>query len=148
MRQTILIADALPENITSLTEYLGSDYNLKIVFNGSDAISQAIIPDSVPALILLNTTMPDMDGYTILKELKANEITKNVPIIFISSNADTQKQARGIALGAADYLITPFHRAIVKARADVHLEIKSQRAIIEKKNHRNKKIKNQAKYKD
>ncbi len=143
-KQTVLIVDALPENVTSLAEYLGSDYNLKMVINGSDAISQAIIPGSVPDLILLNTTMPDMDGNTIFKALKANAITKNVPIIFISSNNDSEEQAQGIALGAADYLITPFHRTILKARVDVHLEINRQRAIIEETDRRIQKIKNHA----
>jgi PAS domain S-box-containing protein len=145
-RQTILIIDALPENVTSLTEYLGNDYELKMVINSSDAISQAIPPDSVPDLILLNTIMPAMDGYTIFKDFKANALTKNVPILLISSNADSKEQAQGIALGAADYLITPFHRAIVKARVGVYLEINRQRAIIEKTDHRIQKIKHHAKY--
>jgi len=143
-RQTVLIVDALPENVTALAEYLGSDYNLKMVIDGSDAISQAIIPGSIPDLILLNTTMPDMDGDAIFKELKANAVTKNIPIIYISSNADSEEQARGIALGAADYLITPLHRTIVKARVGVHLEIIRQRAVIEKTDHRIRKIKRHA----
>jgi len=145
-KQTILIVDALPENVTSLAEYLGSDYNLKMVIDGSDAISQAIIPGSVPDLILLNTTMPDMDGYTIFKKLKANAITRNVPIIFISSNADSEEQARGISLGAVDYLMTPFHRTVVKARVGVHLEIIRQRAIIARTDRRIEKIKAHAEY--
>ena len=145
-RQTILIIDALPENVTSLTEYLGNDYELKVMINSSDAVSQAIPPDSVPDLILLNTIMPAIDGYTIFKDFKANALTKNVPILLISSNADSKEQAQGIALGAADYLITPFHRAIVKARVGVYLEINRQRAIIEKTDHRIQKIKRHAKY--
>ncbi len=143
-RQSILIVDAQPENVTSLADYLGSDYNLKMVINSSDAISQAIPQDSVPDLILLNTIMPAMDGYTIFKDFKANALTKNVPILLISSNADSEEQARGIALGAADYLITPLHRAIVKARVSVHLELKRQRAILETSKRRIQSIKRQA----
>ncbi|MDM8540239.1 response regulator [Desulfococcaceae bacterium HSG9] len=145
-RQAVLIVDGMPENVTSLTEYLGSDYNLKMVINGSDAISQIIMPDFIPALILLNTTMPDIDGYTILKEFKINALTKNIPIILISSNADSDEQARGIALGAADYLITPFQRATVKARIDVYMEINRQRAIIEKAERHIQKIERHADY--
>ncbi len=145
-KQTILIVDALPENVTSLTEKLGSDYNLKVALNGSDAISQAINPDSVPDLILLNMTMPDMDGCTIFKQLRANVRTNNIPIIFLGSDVNQEEQARGIAFGAADYLVTPFHRPIVKARVDVHLAIKRQRTILKKTDCRIQKIKSQAKH--
>ena len=145
-RQTILIIDALPANLTSLTEYLGSDYKLEMVIDSSDATSQAILPDSVPDLILLNTIMPAMDGYTIFKDFKTNALTKNVPILLISSDADSEEQAQGIALGAADYLITPFHRAIVQARVGVYLKISRQRTIIEKTDRRIQKIKRHAEY--
>ena len=75
------------------------------------------------SLILLDVIMPDMDGFTVLRELKATELTKYVPVILLTSLADIQYEEKGLLMGAVDYVAKPFSPVIIKARVNTHIQL-------------------------
>ena len=119
---TILIVDDAPENIDILVALLQEEYTTKVAINGEKALE--ICRSSPPDLILLDIMMPGMDGYEVCRRLKANEETRDIPVIFISALHEKINEERGITLGALDYITKPFSPSIVKARVHNHLELK------------------------
>ena len=81
----------------------------------------AMLGDVKPDIILLDIEMPDMDGYEVCRQLRANPQTVNVPIIFISGADSTEEKIRGLDLGASDYVTKPFDPAELRARVRVAL---------------------------
>ena len=67
--------------------------------------------------------MPDMDGFTALRELKATELTKHIPVILLTSLADEQYEERGLLMGAVDYVAKPFSPVIIRARVSTHIHL-------------------------
>ena len=134
-RQKILIVDDAPLNIKILGEVLISDYELFAATNGSDAlkIARSEDPDR-PDLILLDIVMPGMDGYEVCRRLKAERETANIPVIFITAQAEEENETRGLELGAVDYITKPFSPLIVRARVKNHLELKRHRDHLEELN--------------
>lgn len=130
-RQTILIVDDNPLNIKILGESLRNECNIQVAISGENAL--AIAASAIPPdLILLDIMMPDMDGYEVCKQLKANECTQNIPIIFISAKNADKDEAYGLELGAVDYIIKPFHLPIAHARIRTHLALKKKSDLLEK----------------
>ncbi len=125
-KSVILIVDDVASNIQVLATFLKDIYDLKIANNGQRALDLATI-EPYPDLILLDISMPDMDGYEVLEKLKENDITKNTPVIFVTGSDTIQDEEKGLALGAVDYITKPISPAIVKARVKTHLIIKHQR---------------------
>ena len=105
LKERILIVDDAPTNIKILREALKSKARLTFATNGTDAIKIAM-SDPPPDMILLDVVMPDMNGYEVCKQLKANKETEHIPIIFISIVEGAYKQT-GFRLGAADYITKP-----------------------------------------
>ncbi|MCL2227045.1 MAG: diguanylate cyclase [Oscillospiraceae bacterium] len=127
-KNSILIVDDEPLNVTQLVRILGSDYTLFIEKRGRDAVSTAAAQK--PDLILLDIIMPDMDGYAVIEALKENEDTCEIPVIFITGLGNQENEEKGLKLGAADYIIKPFSPAIVDMRVRNQLQvINSMRTI-------------------
>ncbi|MFG1489740.1 response regulator, partial [Oceanospirillum sp. HFRX-1_2] len=82
----------------------------------------------------LDIMMPEMDGYEVCRQLKANEKTAHIPVIFLTAKTETEDEARGLALGAADYLTKPVNPAILLARVKNHLQLKAQADFLQDKN--------------
>jgi len=101
-----------------------------VVENGADALRAATYQNP-PDLILLDIIMPGMDGYEVCKRLKANGRTSNIPVIFISAKSREDEEAKGLGLGAVDYITKPFSPSVVKARVRTHLELKTHRSRLE-----------------
>ena len=89
------------------------------------------INENPPDLILLDIMMPGMDGYEVCRRLKADPETESLPVIFLTALTDAQEEARGLELGAVDYITKPFNPALVKARVRNHLELKRHRDHLE-----------------
>jgi len=104
-RQTVLIVDDTPANIEILSSILGAEYEILFATSGREAL--ALVATQSPDLILLDIMMPDMDGYEICKRLKANPQTQNVPVIFITALSGEADEARGLDVGAIDYISKP-----------------------------------------
>jgi len=119
----ILLVDDNTTNLQLLHETLdGLGYRLLIAKNGKTAL--AIAQKAEPSLILLDIMMPEMDGYEVCRRLQSDEKTDRIPVIFITALADEDDEAKGLALGAVDYLTKPFNPELVRARVRIHLELK------------------------
>lgn len=123
-KQKILIAEDERLNINILVNILKSDYKISVAKNGKQAIERAM--SNLPDLILLDIMMPEMNGYDVCKNLKENERTKDIPVIFITAMKEEGDEAKGFDLGAVDYITKPFHPPIVMARVKAQLKMKWQ----------------------
>ncbi|MBF0461054.1 MAG: hybrid sensor histidine kinase/response regulator [Magnetococcales bacterium] len=128
----VLIVDDVPANIKVLLPTLQPDFDISIATNGEQALQLAATQR--PDLILLDIIMPEMDGYEVCTRLKANEQTRDIPVIFITAKDDESDEMTGLELGAVDYITKPFSAAIVHARTKTHLGLKKAREKIEKQN--------------
>ncbi|MEI7639867.1 MAG: hybrid sensor histidine kinase/response regulator [Syntrophus sp. (in: bacteria)] len=124
-RPTLLVVDDVESNIDVLLETLGEGYTIRVATNGTAALDS--VKKALPDLILLDIMMPGMDGFEVCRRLKDDPATRDIPIIFISALNEDVDEARGLVLGAVDYIIKPFNPAIVLARVHNHLELKKHR---------------------
>jgi sigma-B regulation protein RsbU (phosphoserine phosphatase) len=122
--ERILVVDDERLNINVLNELLKSNYKIMAAINGEQAL-KAASSKNPPDLILLDIMMPEMDGYEVCKRLKADDQTKDIPIIFVTAMGQESDETKGLELGAADYITKPISPAIVEAR--VQTQIKLQR---------------------
>ncbi len=122
-RQRVLVVDDTPANIEVLRQLLRSDYRVLAAITGEKALEIAR-REPKPDLILLDIMMPGMDGYEVCRRLKADYATAHIPVVFISALDQTGDEARGLALGAVDYIRKPFEPILVKARVHNHLALK------------------------
>ncbi len=125
-RKTILIVDDAPENLMLLGELLQSDYRVRAANSGTRALAVAN-SEPRPDLVLLDVMMPEMDGYEVIRQLKAQESTRDIPVVFITAMTAAADEEKGLALGAVDYITKPFSPPIVQARVKAQLELKMAR---------------------
>lgn len=117
----ILVIDDSAVQAEFLRSILKDDYDVFICNTARDGLRAA--KEGGYSLILLDVIMPDMDGFTVLRELKGTELTKHVPIILLTSLAEEQYEERGLLLGAVDYVAKPFSPVIIKARVNTHINL-------------------------
>jgi diguanylate cyclase (GGDEF)-like protein len=129
-RSKILIIDDEPINIRILDGMLRDNYEIIVALNGEQALSRAA-SHPPPDLILLDIQMEGMDGYEVCKQLKENDSTKNIPVIFVTSLTDDEDERKGLDLGAVDYITKPYRPSIIQARLRNHLELKHQRDLLD-----------------
>ena len=140
MMETILIVDDTPENLIVLTEILKPFYKVKVANNGTKALNLLATGD-LPDLILLDIMMPIISGYDVCKKLKSDPLTKSIPIIFITALTDHEDEAKGLSLGAVDYITKPIHASIVLARVKTQMSLLHyQRDLEHKLNERTEEI--------
>jgi putative two-component system response regulator len=118
----MLIVDDESFYIDVLLELLKDDYKTVVAKDGEQALRRA---SSVPPpdLILLDILMPNMDGYEVCRKLKANPVTRDIPVIFLTVKGGVPDELKGFELGAADYITKPMSPPIVKARIKTHLAL-------------------------
>nr|WP_315217295.1 EAL domain-containing protein [uncultured Duganella sp.] len=121
MSAPILIIDDEPSNLATLRAILAPDHVLAFARNGAEGLAAA--RKHRPALILLDVQMPDMDGYTVCRQLKAQADTSDIPVIFVSAMSEVVDEAAGFACGAVDYIVKPVSPALVRARVRTHLSL-------------------------
>jgi len=129
-RKRILIVDDDAICAQILSVLLRDDYELNVVNNGPAALDCAV-SDTPPDLILLDVSMPGMSGYEVCRTLKDNDLTRKIPVIFITGQDSESDEASGFEVGAVDYVNKPIHPVLVKARIRLHLELKQQRDLLE-----------------
>ena len=126
---TILIVDDTPQNISILNSVLMDEYTVKAATSGKQAIE---ICGSMPVdIVLLDVTMPVMDGFETCRQLKKNPLTRKIPEIFVTSKGEVEDESMGFACGAVDYITKPIRAAIVKSRVRTHLALYDQSRILE-----------------
>ena len=106
--KTILIVDDTPANIAAALAILKDQYRTRVATSGAKALEHAGAADK-PDLILLDVTMPDMDGYEVCGRLKADPETASIPVVFLTARTETEDEAKGFELGAVDYIHKPFN---------------------------------------
>ena len=120
--RTILIVDDMPANLEVVTSHLERQgYCAVVALGGDEGVERAefVRPD----LILLDVMMPGPDGFETCRRLKANPLTRDIPVIFMTALADTADKLTGFAAGAVDYVTKPLNGAEVLARIDTHVTL-------------------------
>lgn len=126
---TVLIVDDEKHNRLLLTELFAGQYRVIQAKNGAQAIELA--QQHQPDLILLDVLMPDMDGMAVIRTLKREDRTRQIPVVFITALDSAADEELGLELGAVDYITKPFHPSIVRVRVRNHLQIVHQRRLLE-----------------
>jgi len=125
----ILIVDDIPSNIKILADLLQEEYKISVATNGPDALE--LVQKEAPDIILLDIMMPGMDGYEVCQQLKVNERSKNIPVIFVTAKTEIEDEQHGLELGAVDYITKPISPPIVLARVRNHIALKEARDHLE-----------------
>lgn len=129
-RQKILIVDDERINRQTLLHLLEDDYDILLAENGRQALEHVSETPSVD-IILLDVMMPEMDGYEVLRRLKENDKSTNIPVVFLTSKNSVEYEEKGLKLGAVDYIHKPFHPTIITLRLENHLRSVRQRKLLE-----------------
>ena len=129
----ILIVDDVPENIQILVHLL-SEKGLKVHYAESGVKALKAIKNNLPDLILLDVSMPGMDGFEVCEKLKGDPLTSDIPIIFLTAKVDQQDIIEGLDKGAVDYVTKPFNSQELLKRIYTHLELKHNRDLIARQN--------------
>ncbi len=132
-QSTILIVDDAPENLTVLSELLQPHYRVRAATSGEKALRIAVSAPC-PDLIMLDVMMPGMDGYEVFSRLRADPLTHDIPIIFVTAMDSTDAELHGLEAGAVDYITKPVVPPIVLARVRTQLELKQARDWLTGKN--------------
>ena len=125
----VLIVDDVESSVDELVSALGDLYDVRVAMDGQTALETAA--EDRPDLILLDIIMPDMDGYEVYERLSAAPETADIPVIFLTAKTEESDEARGLAMGAMDYITKPFSLELVKARVKNHLNLKRYRDRLE-----------------
>jgi diguanylate cyclase (GGDEF)-like protein len=128
--QKVLVADDDAINRQVLGELLKPEYTVLLAKNGEQALELAV--RHAPDLILLDVVMPDMDGYEVLRRLRAEPQSAHISVIFISGLDRPEDEANGLNMGASDYIAKPFNATVVTARVALHLQVVRQRRMLER----------------
>jgi len=130
MKPKILIVDDQPENLLMLIESLKSTYNV-IVANGGEKALEIATNSAPPDIILLDIIMPEMDGFETCKRLKDSEVTREIPVIFVTVVEAAEDIVKGFEVGGVDYVTKPYKIEEIKSRIATHLKIRLQQRELE-----------------
>ncbi|MGA7223922.1 MAG: response regulator, partial [Candidatus Acidiferrales bacterium] len=125
-KKLILVVDDAPINLQVVSSILKAEFKIRIATSGAKALD-LVKAKPRPDLILLDVSMPEMDGYEVCGILKATPEIKDIPVIFLTGMTEAEDEARGFAVGAVDYIHKPFSPAVVKARVHTHLVLREAR---------------------
>ncbi len=118
----VMIVDDTEENVDLLVEALGEYFDLSVAMDGESALNKII--QTPPDLILLDIMMPGIDGYEVCRRLKKDPNTQKIPVVFLTAMGQEENEAKGLSLGAIDYITKPFSPDLVKSRVSNHLLLK------------------------
>ena len=127
-RPRILAIDDTPTNLLALGAVLGDDFALQVATSGAAGL--ALAGQSAPDLILLDVMMPDMNGFETCRRLKADPLTRDIPVIFVTALDSPEDETLGLEAGAVDFISKPLHSAVVRARVRTHLTLKHQADLL------------------
>jgi len=123
-KSTILVIDDTPDNLSLMSALLKDSYKVKVANHGDKGLKIAT-SENPPDLILLDVMMPDIDGYQVCRQLKANAATCDIPVIFLTAKSEEDEEQKGLELGAVDYITKPINPSIVLARIKTQLQLKA-----------------------
>ena len=127
---SVLMVDDTPANLEMLSEMLkGRGYKVRAAVSGKAALQAA--RNDPPDLILLDINMPEMNGYEVCENLKADPRLKEIPVIFLSALTETIDKVKAFGTGGVDYITKPFQFEEVEARIETHLELRRQKQSLQ-----------------
>jgi diguanylate cyclase (GGDEF)-like protein len=129
-KQRVLIVDDTPTQLKIIIELLRQDHH--VIFAKDGATGLDLARSKAPDLILLDIMMPDMDGYEVVRRLKADPATAGIPVIFLTARTKAEDETHGLQLGAVDYIAKPVVPAVLKARVETHLRLKQKADLLER----------------
>lgn len=127
---TILAVDDSPENLDLIKNILEPHYSVKVAPSGQLALH--IARGQQPDLILLDIMLDDINGYDICHQLKSDDGTRNIPVIFLTAKRSEADEVQGFKIGGCDYITKPFSPAIVLARVKTQIQLKAKTDLLEK----------------
>jgi signal transduction histidine kinase/DNA-binding response OmpR family regulator len=131
----ILIVDDNPMNLGVLSNYLkGYGFRILVARSGESTLKKAMYVK--PDIILLDVMMGGIDGFETCRQLKKNNHTKDIPVIFMTALSETQHKVKGFEVGAVDYVTKPLQHEEVLARVSVHLNVQDLTQSLKKQNAR------------
>lgn len=125
----VLVVDDTETNVDLLVGMLDEVYDVRVATDGAGALEA--VAEEKPDMILLDVMMPGMDGYEVCRRLKASPETRDIPVIFLTAMTGENDEARGLSLGAVDYIAKPFSPELVKSRVNNQIELKRYRDRLE-----------------
>ncbi len=123
-RPRLLVVDDQPINVQALYQALSAEHQVFVATSGEQALKLAL--EKLPDLVLLDVVMPGTDGFEVCRRLKLDPATADIPVIFVTAHSEETEEARGLDLGAVDFIAKPFHPRVVRARVKTHLTLKRQ----------------------
>jgi putative two-component system response regulator len=132
-RPVILVVDDTATNLSLMSDLLSPHYRIKVANGGERALKIVRATPEID-LILLDIMMPDMDGYEVCRQLKADVLTQHIPVIFLTARTDIRDEEEGFELGAVDYITKPISPPIVLSRVKTHLTLKASADFLKDKN--------------
>lgn len=124
----LLVVDDQPVNIQVLYRVFAPDHQVFMATTGGQALQVA--QQQRPDLILLDIELPDLDGMAVCAQLKAHELTRDIPVIFVTAHGDADSETRGLEAGAVDFIHKPINPTVVRARVRTHLTLKRQSDLL------------------
>jgi putative two-component system response regulator len=128
-KPVVLVVDDAAESIDVARGALGQDFQVKAAINGAKALELAA--QHRPDLILLDVMMPDMSGYEVCRRLKAEYLTSDIPVIFVTTLSNSDNEGQGLELGAVDYVTKPYVPSLLRTRVRTHVALHRQQVILE-----------------
>jgi sigma-B regulation protein RsbU (phosphoserine phosphatase) len=125
-KKLVLVVDDAPASLQVVRSILKDDFKIRVATSGAKALD-LVKAKPQPDLILLDVTMPEMDGYEFCEILKAAPDTRDIPVIFLTGKTEADDETKGFKAGAVDYIHKPFSPAVVKARVHTHLVLREAR---------------------
>jgi putative two-component system response regulator len=124
-KKLILLVDDNPANLRIGKNVLAEKY--AVATSPSAEKMFGLLENNIPAMILLDVDMPEVNGYEAIKKLKSKPETKGIPVIFLTARTDSDDELEGLSLGAIDYITKPFQPPLLLKRIEVHLLVEEQR---------------------
>ncbi|MDM8522700.1 adenylate/guanylate cyclase domain-containing protein [Desulfococcaceae bacterium HSG8] len=121
-KHRVLVVDDEPNNLKLMKNILQDQYQMAFATNGEMAMN--VVGEIRPSIILLDIMMPEINGYEVCRQLKANPDLRDIPVIFITAKGGVEDEAKGFELGAVDYITKPVSPSLVKARVRTHLSLR------------------------
>jgi len=131
-RKQIVLVDDSPTNLSIGKNALSDTYDTLTIPSGEKLLN--LLKTLHPDLILLDVDMPGMNGYEVIRILKEDEHTSDIPIIFLTAKGDVESELQGLTLGAIDYISKPFSAPLLRKRVETHLLVVEQQRKLKRYN--------------
>ena len=120
----ILIVDDVTTNLKCAAEVLKDTYDVTTAKSGKAALQ--ILREIQPDLIMLDVNMPEMNGFEVMERIKEDPVTRDIPVIFLTAEADKENEVTGLKMGAMDFIKKPFEPDIMRSRIEKILQMTEQ----------------------